>query len=357
MTRKSHTSEKQILAGCLDVLTKLECCKATFLPPGDKDLHDGLIRLAGPMGSTSYLVEVKRGLTGRSANILINQIHSRRQPDKPVLLCLDHVHQNLVETLRDHQIEFVDPAGNIYLHRPWLYVLVTGRKRAQRRERPTRAFQTTGLKLVYLLLKEPRASEWNYRVLAETAGISLGNVGWVLRDLRAAGYLRLAGKRRRELVNGIDLLHRWEIAYGETLRPKLFRNNYRLAGGKTLTDLANSIRTSDQIDTVLLGGELGASLLIARLRPERATLHLLGETRKITTALRLIPDDVGPIDVLEAFGTANYYTGDLVDGCRVADPLLMHAELLLHPSERLREIANDIYETYLLRRLVKDDQS
>jgi hypothetical protein len=72
-----------------------------------------------------------------------------------------------------------------------------------------------------LLLKQPEAVNWNYRELAMQAGVALGSVSWILRDLREMGYINLAGPNLQKLTQGRHLLNRWEIGYAEILRPQL----------------------------------------------------------------------------------------------------------------------------------------
>jgi hypothetical protein len=95
---------------------------------------------------------------------------------------------------------------------------------------------------------------------------------------------------------------------------------------------------------------LGAALLLETLRPQSATLHLLGDALKLITALRLIPDQSGNVTVLEGFGPITRWEEKEIKGCTLADPLLIHAELLLKGSERLREVAIDIYDQILAKR-------
>ena len=356
MTRKAEKTKRELIDGCLEVLRNLECCKVELHRPETMEHHDGLLRLLGPGGEVEYTVEAKQGLTEPIAAMLVHKLNAWERKQQPALLFTDYVHQQLAEKLREEGVEFVDLAGNAYLNRPWLYVFVTGRKRIRAPERPTRAFQATGLKLIFLLLKNPDAVNWNYRDLAEAVGIALGGIGWIRGDLRDLGFVRLVGRRQRRLTNRIDLFDRWVVGYGERLRPKLLQNRYRIAGDRQLDGLVDQIKTTANTDKTLIGGELGAALLMGTLRPERATLHLLGDPLKIITQLRLIPDPDGPVDVLTGFGTFNDWEKEQKMGCVLADPLLIHAELLLHYADRLKEIADEIFEGYIQKRLRENDQ-
>jgi hypothetical protein len=212
-----------------------------------------------------------------------------------------------------------------------------------------------GFKVIFLFLKKPESLNWNYREIERATGTSLGGIAWVIRDLREMGFVRLKGKSirqsQRELIKRRELLDRWDLGYTERLRPNLFYNRYRIAGGRSLDDLLNDILGANENDHILIGGELGASLLVNDLRPQSATLHFLADPLKLIMLLKLIPDPVGNIDVLDSFGTFNHFDERRINGLTLADPLLIRAELLLRESDRLRALADKIYNNFIGDRL------
>jgi len=58
---------------------------------------------------------------------------------------------------------------------------------------------------------------------------------------------------------------------------------------------------------------------------------------------------------LDGFGPITRWEKKEIKGCSLADPLLIHAELLLKDSERLREVAKDIYDQILAERNKQDE--
>jgi hypothetical protein len=355
MARRRENMEQDVIRGCLATLNALDCCEVELAQLEATEPYDGRLRLRGPGGQFDYIVEVKRGLTLPTMPVFLHKLNLLRSEGHPPLLFTDYVHEALAEYLKENSVEFVDLAGNVHLQRPSLYIFVSGRKRPQTPERPTRAFQATGVKLVFLVLKQPAALSWNYRELAEASGIALGSVAWILSDLRALGFVRLVEKGQRELANWHDLLERWEMGYAERLRPKLFRNRCRMAGERSLDELIHDIQGTAGAEKIMVGGELGAALITGDLRPQSVTLHLLGEPQKIMTQLRLVPDPDGPVDVLDAFGRFNQWEGRTLKGLTIADPLLMRAELLLQHSERLRTIAEELRTSYIAGRIEQGD--
>jgi len=262
------------------------------------------------------------------------------------MLFATHVNPAIAERLQAEGIQYVDAAGNASIRHEGLFVWVSGRRAEEHAERPVRAFQATGLRLATLLLHRPESVALTYRALATGAGVSLGAVGPLLEDLRRAGFIRSRGGKRT-LVNRRALLERWELGYLETLRPRTLRRTCRPAQGQSLEDLVARIEQPGLRGRVQVGGELAAARLTGHLRPQRATLHLVGmKAEDAMVRLRLLPDPAGTVDLVDAVLSEG--EGDSL----VASAVLVHAELLRGaPDERLRETARALFDAHLRDRL------
>jgi hypothetical protein len=124
---------------------------------------------------------------------------------KKALLITDYVTPALADELKAHRIAFLDTAGNAYIEDGALLIWVKGQKR-QKPNTPYvagRAFQPTGLQILFTLLCNPGAVNRPYRDLGKMAGVAHGTVGWVIPDLQQQGFVRdLNGKRgTRRLFN------------------------------------------------------------------------------------------------------------------------------------------------------------
>lgn len=217
-----------------------------------------------------------------------------------------------------------------------------------------------GLQVIFLFLKKLESLNWNYRKIERATGIPSGEIAWVIRNLREKGFVRLerdnVRQGQRELIKRRDLLDRWDLGYTERLRPSLFYNRYRMACNRSLYDLLDDILGANANDRILIGGELGAALLVKDLYPQSATLIFAVDHHDLMILLKLIPDPNGNIDVLNSFGAFNQFDKELLDGFPLADPLLIRAELLLRGSNRLRAIADKIYNSFIKDRLGIHDQ-
>ncbi len=65
----------------------------------------------------------------------------------------------------------------------------------------------------------------------------------------------------------------------------------------------------------------------------------------IAAQLKLKPDPKGTITFLKQFGKQNY--GTCIKGAYIAEPLLIHAELMTENDDRIEETAELLFATYI----------
>jgi len=83
-----------------------------------------------------------------------------------------------------HQ-QFVDTAGNAYLEGTGWLIWVVGRKPDPiPHPHPGRTSTPTGLKVLFVLLRDPTLATRPYREIAVAAGVALGAIPAVAADLR-----------------------------------------------------------------------------------------------------------------------------------------------------------------------------
>jgi hypothetical protein len=114
---------------------------------------------------------------------------------EPVVLVVPYISDQQGEKLRQQAIQYLDTAGNTYLHaaEKSFFILVKG-QRQPLAEQPTqhRAFLPAGVQLLYHLLSEPGLLQANYRTMAEQAQFALGSVSILLKSLQQLNLLREA---------------------------------------------------------------------------------------------------------------------------------------------------------------------
>lgn len=353
MADKNHKRDEQIIHGCLKTIRSLPNCRIDFVIKKLGGPFAGTIKLGGDWGEKYYYLKVVPKLSPTVADLVIHQLGTTSAPANCAPLLLTHyVSPNLARKFKQKGIEYADCAGNLLLQQAPLHVEISGQKHPSNSGGLDRLFRPAGLKLIYLLLRNRQSINATYRTLAEDAGIALGAIGDLLGELENRGNLVREGQKR-ELIAAEELLQRWQLGYIETLRPRIALQRCRLSSDYALEQLPELLRRTQDSDQVMLGGELGASLLIRSLNPESAVLYLEPQRElKLMLQLHMTPDPDGEITLLAPFGRQTQWNGWHPEGLKLVDPLLTYAELARNAG--CSDMADKFYSRYLLPRLSAD---
>lgn len=303
-----------------------------FEPPIGEGRADVLLELKYPGGKVAFFAEI----ITRPTEPLITQLARLGGDNDPRLLVADYVNPRLAERLRRSEVNFVDAAGNAHLRHAGLYVWVTGNRDILRleveRER-RRAFQPSGLKLIFALLCRPELAEADYRTIAETAGVALGTTQWVMRDLIREGFVLRLGRFKRRLVKPKELLDAWVPPYVRDLRPRLLLGRFE----------AENLSWWRNVDLGahggLWGGEPAAALLTKHLKPGALTIYADETPARLVVEEHLRKNEEGRIDFRKKFWRFDAEEGK---GGTVP-PVLVYADLIAIAEPRARETAERIY--------------
>lgn len=297
---------------------------------------DAQLRLQHAGKTATYHIEIKRALRPATLGPVLAQLE--RLPT-PALLVTDYVTPPLAERLREQGVQFIDAAGNAFLQQPPLLVWVKGQRlpnMPKTGDMRGRAFQPTGLQVLFALLCKPEIVDWPYREIAKQAGVAHGTVGWVMPELPRLGFIgTLKGKRR--LLNGPKLLQRWVEAYARTLRPKLVLERWHADA------LGWAVKLDPTRYGLLLGGEPAARRLTGHLRPGTATFYGAKVNRQLMIDQRLRPDPDGNVEILRRFWT---FGGEMPGQ---VPNLLVYADLLAIGDARCVETAKDMHDDIVAR--------
>jgi hypothetical protein len=250
------------------------------------------------------------------------------------LLVADYVTPPIAETLRARGVQFIDAAGNAYLTQPPLLIWVKGQRppaRPLQRDGTGRAFQATGVQVLFALLCRPELAGRPYREIAAHAGVAHGTVGWVMPDLMQMGRLAMINGKRR-LLNAEALLKQWVEAYARTLRPRMLLGRYR---AETL-DWTKDFNGNEY--EMVLGGEPAARVLTDYLRPATATFYGARVEPRLLLDKRLVPDPNGNVEIMRKFWPFDGENPGL------APTILIYADLLAIGDARCLETAEQLYD-------------
>jgi hypothetical protein len=296
-----------------------------------KTKADALVRIGYGGREVTYTAELKRGLRPNALGAVIHQVERLGEQG---LLVADYVTPPMAEELRTRGIQFVDAAGNAYLDQPPLLVWIKGEKPTTLRpaDQPTgRAFQASGLQVMFALLCNPEWVTLPYREIALRADVAHGTVGWVMTELTKLGYIAEM-RGRRALVQRERLLQQWAEFYPRTLRPRLLLGRYQaetLAWWETLDPTTYG---------AVLGGEPAGGRITHYLRPGAATFYTRKIEPRLLIDLRLRTDPAGNVEIYRKF-----WTFDAPDAALAPEPLV-YADLMATGDGRCIETAKMIYE-------------
>jgi hypothetical protein len=312
--------------------------------PFAREADDATIEVTRGETTIRWQAEIKRAVTPAT---LGNTIHQLNLLGRQTLLITDYVTPPLAERLREQGIEFLDGAGNAYINQPNLFVWVKGQKPTTKPNAPEtgRAFQPTGLQVVFAILCNSKNINLPYRELAEMAGAAHGTVGWVMADLQKLGYVRdLDGKRgTRRLFDPERLLPRWAEAYARQLRPRTLLARYYIPAVDGWKDWPIADYGA------LWGGEPAAALLTDYIRPGILTIYADKIPAMLVARHKLLkqpePGHTAVVEIRHKFWDF-FHDGPALP---VVPPLLVYADLLATGDARCLETANVLYETYVAR--------
>lgn len=280
-----------------------------------------------------YTAEVKRGLRPVILGAVIQQL--QRLGEKTILIA-DYVTPQLADALRKHGVAFIDAAGNAYIDHPPTLVWVKGERPIARATlQPTgRAFQASGLQVIFALLCNPGKADRPYREIAELAGVAHGTVGWVMTELPKLGFVAEVDQKRR-LLQPERLVQQWVEAYARTLRPKLVLGRYK-------TETLDWWKTIDPTKYGLkMGGEGAAARITRHLRPGTLTFFGPKAEPRFLLDQHLGTDPTGEVEILHRFW--QFETPEPA----LAPTLLVYADLLAIGDARCLETAKLLYDQIL----------
>ncbi len=290
-----------------------------------------------------YHAAIKTAVT--KANRLLLLLDREHLPH-PILIVTKYINPQLAEQLRADGMEFIDAAGNVFLNQPPLYVFIKGNRQMEplRQGRTKRVFKPAGLRMIFALLCNPGLENRTFRDIAAAAGVALGTVDWIIRELKDLGFLVAMGKEGYKLIRKEVLLQRWVAAYPEQLKPTQTLGRYRGDHGWWQRKNLNPMKAQ-------WGGEVAAARMTDYLNPQIITIYTTApELNRLLIDNRLRKDADGDVEFLERFWNPDKIQPD----DEWVHPVLIYADLLATGNQRNIETARMIYEQHIVR-LVREN--
>ena len=303
-------------------------------------------------GKTLF-VEIKKWANQANLGAIINQINSIAEADNQGLFVADYINPKMGERLNQAGIQFMDTVGNAYINQPPVYIYIKGNKLkkeliTEQKPKTGKAFQPTGMKVVFAFLRNKALINAPYREIADQAQVALGAVGGVIDDLIAQGVI-LDGinKKQRKLADFDGLLDKWVEAYPYKLKEKYKIDRFTTDDPYWWEDI------NTEEFNALWGGEVAAAKYTAYLNPKHATLYIKKENMRDflkVARLRKVEPHERPnmhIDLIEPFWNIKAQGENSIDTNEqvgLAPLIITYADLIetgdarnLDAAKRLRE--------------------
>lgn len=326
--------ELEIIDLAIESLKDTADIEAYYNKIGHKEL-DGQLELMLLDYKAVFNVEIKNELRAHQLPKIFDQANRYA----PLIVVAQHIFPLLKKKLRDHNINYLETNGNVWIKQPGFIVWIEHpyTERIQK-EKGNRAFTKTGLKVLYDFLLHEEHINLPYREIAEMNFVALGNINYIINGLKERNFLINVNDKEYKLHNKVTLLEKWVTAYGQRLKPTLLVDTYRFLREDDLNNWKNLSLTPGK---TWWGGEPAAELLTNYLRPAEWVLYTTETKAELMKHYRLVPDEQGPIKVFRKFWGYTRLNEKTVS------PLLVYADLINSTDSRCIETAQKIYHEFL----------
>jgi len=324
--------EGRILHAAAQALKRTSGLDAEINPA--RDSHNraySIVKLASSERKHRFRAEVKAVDRFETPALIKAQSKAHHEPP---LLVAPYITREVAERCRQLHLSFIDTAGNAYLKAPGLLVYVVGNKKpTELRQDHYSAMNSAGLQIAFAIACRPALVQTTYREIAARAGVALGTVGPVMKDLEARGYLRFQRGPDRKLIDPARMVEEWVTHYPITLRPKLNPRRFR-------ADTERLQQTDLLRQNAYWGGEPAAERLTRYLKPVQFTIYAREPIARLIAAGHMRADPTGNVEILDAFWNLEPEK-EFPD---VVPPILAYADLLATRDGRDLEAAKMIYD-------------
>ena len=288
----------------------------------DTDINIGNVKLVG---------EVKSYVNNANFNQMLFRLQEIRQTSKlPIMLIVGDISPQNLMKFAEEGFNVLDHAGNCYINIPPLYILITGQKLVKPKETVKKVFNDSAIKLIFYFLLDKSNIAKPYRKIVEETGFSIGTVKNVIEEMTLQHHI-IKTSKGRVLMDWRKLLDDWQVAYNQTLKPKLFLKKMSLVKPERIKNWKDTKLPQD----ACWGGESGANLTDGYLIPEIHTIYTGGDSNEIIRTSRILPSSEGEILVYKKFWTG-------IEENHIAPKILIYADLMGTANSRCLDAAKRI---------------
>jgi len=350
------TAEYTLLENAIGAIHRVAGLRLNIIDRGigndDKQI-DAIIQI--PENRVKLFVAIKKWASQVNIGAIINQFKNITEPDYG-LLVVDYINPKMGERLKEADIQYIDTVGNAYINQKPLYIYIKGNKPekgfvTEQKRKTGKAFQATGMKVVFAFLGNKTLVNAPYREIANQAQVALGTVGEVIRDLIAQGFiLEGINKKQRDLADFDRLLNKWVEEY-----PHKLKHKYRI-GMFTTDDPYWWTNIKPENFNALWGSEIATAKYTDYLNPKHATVYIhkdniqgllkAARLRKLETHER----PTVQVDLIEPFWNTEIKANNSIETNEhvgLAPAIIAYADLIETGEARNLDAAKRLREKYI----------
>lgn len=326
--------EEQIIYKVIQLIQERTGLKGRWYARNGKKNIDGQLELKGDNNKYTFPVEFKKEIKP----IHFLQFQQAREQAGDLIVIAETIYPAIREQLRKLGFNYLDAAGNCFIKKnDWLFLIDGFRTEAINPIKKDRAFNKTGLTLLFHFLNDENYLNVTYRQMADDYGIALGNINYIINSLKDQGFVVQLDKKRLRLARKKELLDEWIAAFEEKLKPLLKLGEFRFINGNE-KEWEKIPLTNYETQW---GGEPAAKLLTGYLKPGKLTLYTVENKTNLIKKYKLVPQEQAVLTVYKKFWKFNLNYEDTVP------PVLVYADLINTGDPRNIETARKLYDGLL----------
>lgn len=280
---------------------------------------------------SEFVAVVKNTVSQSNFISIMNKVNEiKEKTAKSILLITRYIYPQLAEKFFQQGINVLDTSGNAIIKSGQFFIYITGKKAKEvkdKKEGKQKAFNETGLRLVFFLLMDDGNVNKSYREINEETGLSLGSIKNIFDELRSLNFI-ITSQKGRFLKNKQQLIELWQLNYNLNLKPKLLMKRYTFI---------NKADRENWIDInlpkgVYWGGESGAYLVDGYLHPQEFDIYTEKNSLELMKTGKFKISENGEIKVYKKF-----WKGE--EQNNTVSKLLIYADLMGSNDSRCLEAA------------------
>lgn len=297
------------------------------ISPSMEEWYDSNIHI----NDLEFIVVVRNTVSPSNFIFILDKLNEiKKKTIKPILLITRYIYPKLAEKFFQEGINVLDISGNAKIKSDHIFIYVMGNKAKEIKDKKKgnqKAFNETGLRLVFFLLMDNVNVNKSYRIISEETQLSLGSIKNIFDELKSLNFI-ITSRKGRFLKNRQQLISLWQLNYNLNLKSKLLVKRYTFINKEDRENWMNINLPKG----MYWGGESGAYLVDGYLYPQLFDIYTEKNSLELMKTGKFKNSEKGEIRVYKKFWKGEEQTNTV-------SKLLIYADLMGSGDSRCLEAA------------------